>query len=163
MKNIEKYYDQIKKGLEECSDEMSCIVYEITHNDNGECGDMKCSVCNKMSFDWLNAEYKEPILTDQEKEDVMKSSQIRKLIEEHPEQAFVCMEEPAELIQAISKCERSAMGDTFAPNDIDNLCEEIADVQIIIRILIQKYRLDVNRIKRWKDTKEKRIVKRYGL
>lgn len=162
MNNIEKYYDQIKQGLNGYSDQISCLVYKLTHDDD-ECGDMKCAECNKMSLDWMLEEYKEPILTDREKEDVMKSSQIRKLIEEHPEQAFVCMEEPAELIQAISKCERSAMGDTFAEEDIDNLCEEIADVQIVIRILIEMYKLDVNRIKHWKDTKEKRIVKRYGL
>lgn len=67
MKNIEKYYDQIKKELEENYDEMSCIVYNITH-DGDKCCNMKCSECNKMSLEWMIEEYKEPILTDQEKQ-----------------------------------------------------------------------------------------------
>ena len=162
MNNIEKYEkeitERVNNGLY-----LDCSIAHVAGIENGDICVFECSKCHKRLVEWMYSEYKEPILTDHDKQDVMKSSQIRKLIEEHPEQAFVCMEEPAELIQAISKCERSKMGDSFAQEDIDNLCEEIADVQIIIRILIQKYRLDVNRIKRWKDTKEKRIVKRYGL
>lgn len=95
----------------------------------------------------------------------MKSSQINKLIEKYGRETsvFVCMEELGELIQAISKCERSRLGDQCAENDIDHLCEEIADTLICIRKLKLLYKLDSNRIKAWQNKKEKRTVKRYKL
>ena len=95
----------------------------------------------------------------------MKEKQIKKLIEKNGRESelIVCMEEPAELIQAIAKCERSRLGDEFASDDLDNLYEEIADVKICLRLLTRLYRLDPNRIKAYERMKEARIIKRYKL
>lgn len=95
----------------------------------------------------------------------MKKSQIKTLIEKNGRQSelLVCTEELSELIQAISKCERNRLGDDYSQNDLDNLYEEIADVQIVIKLLKQLFRLDPNRIQAWQRRKEQRTVKRYGL
>lgn len=95
----------------------------------------------------------------------MKNRHIVALIEKNgrESEALTCMEEPAELIQAISKCERNRLGDEYAEGDIDNLCEEIADVMICFRLLKSLYKLDPNRIEAWRVEKEKRIMKRYRL
>ena len=71
-------------------------------------------------------------------------------------QLLVCMEEPAELIQAISKAERY-------PNDekyIDRLIEEIADVLICIEYLKKIYDIDQSKIEKWESKKLKRVLKR---
>lgn len=71
-------------------------------------------------------------------------------------QLLVCMEEPAELIQAISKAERY-------PNDekyIDRLIEEIADVLICIEYLKMIYDIDQSNVEMWINRKLKRISKR---
>lgn len=71
-------------------------------------------------------------------------------------QLLVCMEEPAELIQAISKAERY-------PNDekyIDRLIEEIADVLICIEYLKRIYDIDQREIEKWESKKLKRVLKR---
>ena len=95
----------------------------------------------------------------------MKKSQIKELIEKNGRQSelLVCTEELSELIQAISKCERNRLGDDYSKNDLDNLYEEIADVQIVIKLLKQLFRLDPSRIQAWQRKKEQRTVKRYGL
>ena len=66
------------------------------------------------------------------------------------------MEEPAELIQAISKAERY-------PNDekrTDELIEEIADVLICIEYLKMIYDIDQSNVEMWINRKLKRISKR---
>lgn len=71
-------------------------------------------------------------------------------------QLLVCMEEPAELIQAISKAERY-------PNDekrTDELIEEIADVLICIEYLKMIYDIDQSKVEMWINRKLKRISKR---
>ena len=71
-------------------------------------------------------------------------------------QLLVCMEEPAELIQAISKAERY-------PNDekyIDRLIEEIADVLICIEYLKKIYDIDQSKVEKWESKKLKRVLKR---
>lgn len=71
-------------------------------------------------------------------------------------QLLVCMEEPAELIQAISKAERY-------PNDekrTDELIEEIADVLICIEYLKMIYDIDQSNVEMWINRKLKRISKR---
>ena len=95
----------------------------------------------------------------------MKNSQIKALIEKNGRQSeiLVCTEELSELIQAISKCERNRLGDDYSKNDLDNLYEEIADVQITIKLLKQLFRLDPNRIQAWQRRKEQRTIKRYDL
>lgn len=71
-------------------------------------------------------------------------------------QLLVCMEEPAELIQAISKAERY-------PNDekrTDELIEEISDVLICIEYLKMIYDIDQSNVEMWINRKLKRISKR---
>ena len=68
-------------------------------------------------------------------------------------QSTVCMEECAELIQAISKEKRGK-------HDYKHLSEEIADVLICISMLQDMYDIDSSDIQLWIDLKEKRIVER---
>ena len=68
-------------------------------------------------------------------------------------QSTVCMEECAELIQAISKEKRGK-------HDLEHLSEEIADVLICISMLQDMYDIDSSDIQLWIDLKQKRIVER---
>jgi NTP pyrophosphatase (non-canonical NTP hydrolase) len=68
-------------------------------------------------------------------------------------QSTVCMEECAELIQAISKAKRGKF-------DENNMTEEIADVLICIEILKQIYNIPDCSIKNWIERKQKRILDR---
>ena len=68
-------------------------------------------------------------------------------------QSTVCMEECAELIQAISKEKRGK-------HDSKHLSEEIADVLICISMLQDMYDIDSSDIQLWIDLKQKRIVER---
>lgn len=68
-------------------------------------------------------------------------------------QSTVCMEECAELIQAISKEKRGK-------HDYKHLAEEIADVLICISMLQNMYDIDSSDIQLWIDLKQKRIVER---
>ena len=68
-------------------------------------------------------------------------------------QSTVCMEECAELIQAISKEKRGK-------HDYKHLAEEIADVIICISMLQDMYEIDSSDIQLWIDLKQKRIVER---
>ena len=61
-------------------------------------------------------------------------------------QGTVCMEECAELIQAISKAKRGKF-------DENNMTEEIADVLICIEILKQIYNIPDYSIKNWIERK----------
>lgn len=68
-------------------------------------------------------------------------------------QSTVCMEECAELIQAISKEKRGN-------SDKDHLAEEIADVIICIEMLKQIYNITEDEIYSWVITKQERTIKR---
>lgn len=68
-------------------------------------------------------------------------------------QSTVCIEECAELIQAISKAKRGKF-------DENNMTEEIADVLICIEILKQIYNIPDCSIKNWIERKQKRILDR---
>lgn len=70
-------------------------------------------------------------------------------------QSTVCMEECAELIQAISKAKRGKI-------DKDNMTEEIADVLICIEMLKQMYGISSSDIDRWIGQKQAREVERMG-
>ena len=67
-------------------------------------------------------------------------------------QSTVCMEECAELIQAISKEKRGK-------SDKDHLAEEIADVIICIEMLKQIYNITEDEIYSWVITKQERIIR----
>ena len=68
-------------------------------------------------------------------------------------QATVCMEECAELIQAISKEKRGKI-------DRDNMTEEIADVLICIEMLKQMYMISEDKINKWIEKKQVREAER---
>lgn len=82
---------------------------------------------------------------------------IEKSIQHYGEenQSTVCMEECAELIQAISKAKRGK------PNK-ENLKEEIADVLICIEMLKQMYAIPSSDIDRWIGKKQARELERIG-
>lgn len=67
MKNIEKYYDEIKQKLQTSSVlNTSCSVFKI-RTGRDDCSDCHCKECGIKSFEWLNQEYKNPILDDVER------------------------------------------------------------------------------------------------
>lgn len=68
-------------------------------------------------------------------------------------QSTVCMEECAELIQAVSKAKRGRP-------DKNNMAEEIADVLICIEILKQIYDIPDYSIKNWIERKQERMLSR---
>lgn len=71
-------------------------------------------------------------------------------------QSTVCMEECAELIQAISKAKRGKL-------DEDNMTEEIADVLICIEMLKQIYNIPDCSIENWIERKQERILRRMEI
>lgn len=71
----------------------------------------------------------------------------------------LCMEEPAELIQAISKVRRYGADKKYYR---ENLIEEMADVYICINYLLNLYGLTINDIWYYIDKKQKRILNRIG-
>ena len=66
---------------------------------------------------------------------------------------IIAMEELAELQQAISKTLRGQM-------NYDNLCEEMADVLIIMDWIKEKYNISQHEINCWKMNKQSRIRNR---
>ena len=62
MLNIEKYKDDILNAKQS---DITCCVIDLFHN--GVCPD-NCKDCKKAAMEWLLEEYKEPILTDSERE-----------------------------------------------------------------------------------------------
>lgn len=86
---------------------------------------------------------------------ILDSDIIKRSIEHYGKdvQSTVCMEECAELIQAISKEKRGK-------SDKDHLAEEIADVIICIEMLKQIYNITEDEIYSWVITKQERIIRR---
>ena len=80
---------------------------------------------------------------------------VKKSIEHYGKdvQSTVCMEECAELIQAISKEKRGK-------SDKENLAEEMADVIICIEMLKQIYNITEDEIYSWVINKQERTIKR---
>ena len=80
---------------------------------------------------------------------------VKKSIEHYGKdvQSTVCMEECAELIQAISKEKRGN-------SDKDHLAEEIADVIICIEMLKQIYNINEDEIYSWIINKQERTIER---
>ena len=70
-------------------------------------------------------------------------------------QSVVCMEECAELIQAVSKRLRGK------PDPDDNLAEEMADVVICLHLLQDMYGVTDERLESWIARKTKRQMERY--
>ena len=80
---------------------------------------------------------------------------VKKSIEHYGKdvQSTVCMEECAELIQAISKEKRGK-------SDKENLAEEMADVIICIEMLKQIYDITEDEIYSWVINKQERTIER---
>ena len=80
---------------------------------------------------------------------------VKKSIEHYGKdvQSTVCMEECAELIQAISKQKRGKQ-------DKSNLAEEMADVIICIEMLKQIYNITEDAIYSWIINKQERTIER---
>ena len=80
---------------------------------------------------------------------------VAKIIEHYGAdiQSTVCMEECAELIQAVSKQKRGK-------SDKHHLAEEIADVTICLEMLMQIYEISDSYINNWIDIKMHRIEQR---
>lgn len=87
-------------------------------------------------------------------------SVIAKSVDHYGEeiQATVCMEECAELIQAVSKMIRR--NDELSEEDYDHLEEEVADVLICVEMLKQIYSISDLNIEEWIDRKQKRMINR---
>ena len=66
MKNIEKYEHEISK-LVNGGISLSCAIAIAAGISNGSCSRCKCSDCHKKCIEWMYLEYKEPILTEEEK------------------------------------------------------------------------------------------------
>ena len=83
---------------------------------------------------------------------------IEKSIEHYGKelQSIVCMEECAELIQAISKIQRKGLNEELK----NHLAEEIADVMICIRMLQMMYGINSEDVLKWIDYKIERQAKR---
>ena len=66
MKNIEKYEKEISQLLNE-GNPLPCAIAISAGISNGSCFGCKCSDCHKKCLEWMYLEYKEPILTEEEK------------------------------------------------------------------------------------------------
>ena len=67
MKNIEKYYEEIAEHLKTAKvKNPNCSLFDIRTGED-ECGDLDCKECCIKSIEWLNQEYKNPILDDLER------------------------------------------------------------------------------------------------
>ena len=68
MKNIEKYYEEIKQKYQTSYVlNPSCSVFKIRTGID-DCSGCHCKECCIKSFEWLNQEYKDPIIDDVERE-----------------------------------------------------------------------------------------------
>lgn len=68
MLNIERYKDELKKCKGVALD---CQMYQLRKEckeaESGFCFSNPCSACREDNIEWLCSEYKEPILTEEEK------------------------------------------------------------------------------------------------
>ena len=111
--------------------------------------------CVQRVCDALGVSIAELCKEDSDRKTTIDKQIIADSIEHYGEEAqsTVCMEECAELIQAISK-------ELRGKSDRIHLAEEIADVLICIEILKQIYGITDELILDWIKSKQKRIVER---
>lgn len=67
MKNIEKYEKEISKLVNE-GNPLPCAIAIAAGISNGSCFGCKCTDCQKKCLEWMYSEYKEEILSDEEKD-----------------------------------------------------------------------------------------------
>ena len=68
MKNIEKYQKEITNHIKEYGDSLECTIANIAGIREEKCYPQDCDECQKKCLEWMYSEYKEQILTDDEKE-----------------------------------------------------------------------------------------------
>lgn len=68
MKNIEKYEKEITNHINEYGDSLECTIANIAGIRKEKCYPNDCEECQKKCLEWMYSEYKEQILTDDEKE-----------------------------------------------------------------------------------------------
>ncbi len=66
MKNIEKYEEELKKGITKFK-RIPCIAKELKDGCSVICRNRNCVTCSLEMLHWLSQEYKEPLLTEKEK------------------------------------------------------------------------------------------------
>ena len=66
MKNIEKFGKEISQLVNQ-GNPLPCAIAIAAGISNGSCSGCKCSDCHKKCIEWMYLEYKEPILTEEEK------------------------------------------------------------------------------------------------
>ena len=72
MKNIEKYENEISKLVNE-DNVLSCAIATVAGiRKEKPCYHQDCEVCHKKCLEWMYSEYKEEILSDDEK-DILKA------------------------------------------------------------------------------------------
>ena len=67
MKNIEKYEHEISQLVNEGDDIECAIATAAGIVKENSCSTRKCKKCRKECLEWMYLEYKEPILTEEEK------------------------------------------------------------------------------------------------
>ena len=68
MKNFEKYYNEIKRRIKaKESADTDCLVYKL-RTGKSSCDGKACYDCCIENIEWLNEDYQEPILDEEEKE-----------------------------------------------------------------------------------------------
>ena len=65
MKNIEKYEEELKKGITKFK-RIPCIAKELKDGCPAICQNRNCVICGLEMLHWLSQEYEEHILTDDE-------------------------------------------------------------------------------------------------
>lgn len=68
MKNIEKFGKEISHLVNKGSSLECSIAYVSGISEEKRCFDQTCEECHKKCIEWMYSEYKEQILTDDEKE-----------------------------------------------------------------------------------------------
>ena len=68
MKNIEKYENEISQLVNEGDDLECAIATAAGIREEKPCYHQDCEGCHKKCLEWMYSEYKEPILSDDEKE-----------------------------------------------------------------------------------------------
>ena len=71
MKNIEKFGKEISQLVNK-GNPLTCAIAIAAGISNGNCFGCKCYDCHKKCIEWMYSEYKEEILSDDEK-DIIKS------------------------------------------------------------------------------------------
>ena len=68
MLNIEKYKKEITNHIKEYGDSIECTIANIAGIREEKCYPQDCEECQKKCIEWMYADYKEQILTDEEKD-----------------------------------------------------------------------------------------------